>query len=160
MLLALVAPVTDAIPAPPVAAAAEQTRFYPQDADATAVLEAALGEAARSGKIALVVFGADWCHDSRGLAEVLTSSAFTGEFGSRYTLTFIDVGRPQSGAGRNLNLVARFGVKHLKSTPAMFAISPLGEQLNSKKDAISWRNAHSRGETAILEWMRELQDKD
>jgi hypothetical protein len=160
ILLALSVPATDAVPVPPVAAAAEQTNFYPQDADATAVLETTLGEASRSGKVALVVFGADWCHDSRGLADVLNSRAFASEFGSRFTVTFIDVGRPQTGAGRNLGLVARFGVKHLKSTPAMFAISPRGERLNTKKDAVSWRNAHSRGEAAILRWMRDLLDED
>lgn len=160
ILLALAAPAADAVATPPVAEAAKQTNFYPQDADATAVLDAALAEAQRSGRVALIVFGADWCHDSRALAEVLASSAFTDEFGSRFTVALIDVGRPQTRAGRNLDLVARFGVKRLKNTPAMFAISPQGERLNSKKDAVSWRNAHSRGEAAILEWMRDLLEED
>jgi thiol-disulfide isomerase/thioredoxin len=160
MLLALAVPAADAVATPPVAEAAKQANFYPQDADATAVLDAALAEAQRSGRVALIVFGADWCHDSRALAEVLASSAFTDEFGSRFTVALIDVGRPQTRAGRNLDLVARFGVKRLKSTPAMFAISPEGNRLNSKKDAIGWRNAHSRDETSILGWFRNLSDKD
>lgn len=160
LLLALAAPAADASPTPPVARVAEQRKFYPKDADGAAVLDAALAEASRSGEFSLVVFGADWCHDSRSLAEVLSSSAFTGEFGSRYSVTFIDVGRPQTGEGRNLELVARFGVKRMKGTPAMFAISPQGERINSKKDAVSWRNAHSRGEAAILDWIRNLPDRD
>ena len=44
---------------------------YPQDADASAVIDAALAQARDEDKQALIVFGADWCHDSRGLAEML-----------------------------------------------------------------------------------------
>jgi thiol-disulfide isomerase/thioredoxin len=157
LLLALGGPAGDAGAVPPTAAASEKPKFYPKDADARAVLDMALADAARDGKIALVVFGADWCHDSIGLAEVLSSSGFRGEFGARFLVTFIDVGRPQTGEGRNLDLVQRFGLKKLKGTPAMFAISPRGERINSKQDAASWRNAHSRGAAAILGWVRDLR---
>ena len=135
-------------------AASEATRFYPADADGAGVLDAALAEAAAQGRVAVIVFGADWCHDSRALARTLTSEAFSAEFGGRYGVTFIDVGKPQTGNGRNLDLVARFGIRKLKSTPAMFLISPRGKRINTRKDAIGWRNADSRGEAAILEWFR------
>jgi hypothetical protein len=75
-------------------------------------------------------------------------------------VTFVDVGKPQTGEGRNLDLVARFGVRHLKSTPALFAISPAGKRINGKKDAVSWRNAESRSEAAIFDWFRALADRD
>lgn len=135
-------------------AASEATRFYPVDADGASVLDAALAAAAAQGRVAVIVFGADWCHDSRALARTLTSDAFRAEFDSRYSVTFIDVGKPQTGNGRNLDLVARFGVRKLKSTPALFLISPQGKRINSRKDAIAWRNADSRGEAAILNWFR------
>lgn len=135
-------------------AASEATHFYPADADGASVLAAALAEAAAQGRVAVIVFGADWCHDSRALARTLTSDAFKAEFGGRYSVTFIDVGKPQTGNGRNLDLVARFGVRKLKSTPALFLISPQGKRINSRKDAIGWRNADSRGEAAILDWFR------
>lgn len=135
-------------------AASEATRFYPADADGASVLDAALAAAAAQGRVAVIVFGADWCHDSSALARTLTSDAFRAEFGSRYSVTFIDVGKPQTGNGRNLDLVARFGVRKLKSTPALFLISPQGKRINSRKDAIAWRNADSRGEAAILNWFR------
>jgi len=106
---------------------------------------------------AVVVFGADWCHDSRALGEVLSSDAFKTEFGGRYEVTFIDVGRPQTGEGRNLELVKRLGVKNLKSTPAMFVLRGDGKVLNGKKDALSWRNAESRGPDKILAWFRDFK---
>ncbi len=138
---------------------AEQPRklYYPVDADAAKVFEQALAKANADNAKAVVVFGADWCHDSRALGELLTSDAFKSEFGGRYEVTFIDVGRPQTGEGRNLELVKRLGVKDLKSTPAMFILRGDGKVLNGKKDAVSWRNAQSRGTDKILAWFRDFK---
>ena len=120
-------------------------------------LETAWRNAAEMGRLAIVVFGADWCHDSRALARTLTGDAFLREFGARYTVTFIDVGKPQTGEGRNLDLVESLGVKKLKSTPAMFVLNGIGKPLNSKADALSWRNADSRGEAKTLAWFRQFE---
>ena len=120
-------------------------------------MDAALDDAARSGRSAVLVFGADWCHDSIALAKLLTSDAFRAEFGKGYAVTFIDVGVPQRGQGRNIDLLARFKVKQLKGTPAMFVVGPDGKLRNSRKDALSWRNAESRGAAATLAWFRKLK---
>ena len=69
-------------------------------------------------------------------------------------MTFINVGRPQTGEGVNLDLVKQLGVKNLKSTPAMFVLRGDGKLLNGKKDAVSWRNAESRGDDKVLAWFR------
>ena len=144
-------------PEKPVAAAAAAKPFYDQKADARAAMETALADAAQSGRSAVLVFGGDWCHDSVALAQVLTSAAFKAEFGAGYSVTFIDVGVPQTGNGQNIELLARFKVKQLKGTPAMFVVGPNGALRNKRKDALSWRNAHSRGATATLEWFRKLK---
>ena len=140
-------------------ASAAPVAYYPEDADAAKVLDAALAAAKVEGKLAVVVFGADWCHDSQALARVLSSDAFKAEFGARFSVTFIDVGTPQIGQGRNLDLVGRFGIKRLEGTPAMVVISPKGKRLNSKSDAVSWRNADSRPVDAIFGWFRTVADK-
>jgi thiol-disulfide isomerase/thioredoxin len=140
------------------AAAQPRAIFYPQDADAAKVLDAALSTAKTDDKLAVIVFGADWCHDSQSLARVLTSDPFKSEFGARFAVTFIDVGTPQIGKGRNLDLAKRFGIKRLESTPAMVVISPKGKRLNSKTDAVSWRNADSRPADAIFGWFRRIAE--
>ena len=147
----------EAKPAAP--AMAEQTQFYPSDADAPAAFNAALTNAKAQNRLAVIVFGADWCHDSRALARVLRSDQFKTEFGARFAVTFINVGKPQTGAGTNLDLVKRLGVKNLKSTPALFVVSPAGKLLNGKQDAVSWRNAESRGAVGVLGWFRKLAVK-
>ena len=141
------------------AAGAVQLLYYPEAASGPAVLDQALAKAAASNHYAVIVFGADWCHDSRALAKALTSESFKTEFADRYDVTFIDVGTPQTGAGHNLDLVKQLGVKNLKSTPALFVISPQGKLLNGKKDAVSWRNAESRGSEAITAWFRGFGKK-
>jgi thiol-disulfide isomerase/thioredoxin len=145
----------------PVAAPTEAPKphklYYPVDIDAVKLFESALVKAELDNAKAVIVFGADWCHDSRALGEVLSSDAFKAEFGSRYEVTFIDVGRPQTGEGRNLELVKRLGIKDLKSTPAMFVLRADGKVLNGKKDAVSWRNAESRGTDKILAWFRDFK---
>lgn len=145
------------LPDKPAAAAAAPS-FYDPKADAPAAMAAALAKAAQAGHSAVLVFGADWCHDSVALAKVLTSAAFAAEFGPAYSVTFIDVGIPQRGQGRNIALLARFKVKELKGTPAMFVVGPDGKLRNSRKDALSWRNAESRGAAATLDWFRKLEN--
>ena len=144
-------------PAP--ATEAPKVVYYPVEADAIKVYSAAVVHATLSNANAVIVFGADWCHDSRALGEVLTSAAFKREFGNRFEVTFINVGRPQTGEGRNLALVQRLGVKNLKSTPALFVLRGDGKLLNGKKDAVSWRNAESRGADKVLAWFRGFDKK-
>ena len=133
-----------------------EQKFFIETPDDEAMLKAELAKAKAAGKLAVILFGADWCHDSRSLAKVLTSPAFTAEFGPRFAVIFVDVGVPQAGQGRNLDLVKHYGVKHMKGTPAMFVISPNGKRLNSKKDAVSWRNAESRSQDYVFGWFRNL----
>ena len=139
---------------PPPAVKPDQVLYYPVSADGSRVFSNALAQSARNKTLAVIVFGADWCHDSRSLAKVLTSEDFRSQFDGRYEVTFINVGRPQTGEGVNLDLVKRLGVKDLKSTPALFVLRPDGKLLNGKKDAVSWRNAESRGTGKVLAWFR------
>jgi thiol-disulfide isomerase/thioredoxin len=147
------------MPVEPAAEKPVQRKFFIETADDTAMLDTALARARTEGKLAVIVFGADWCHDSQALGKVLTSAAFKQEFGARFAVIFVDVGIPQAGQGRNLDLVARYGVKKLKGTPALFVISPTGKRVNSKKDAESWRNADSRSAEDVLGWFRQLAIK-
>jgi len=97
---------------------------------------------------ALVVFGANWCHDSRVLAGWLLDPKNASFLRDRFETVFIDVATPQDGKGRNLDLAARYGLGDLRSTPAVVVLDH-GKRLNSIEDAKGWRNAGSRGNTAI-----------
>lgn len=125
-----------------------EARVYAAEADASADVEAALARAAASGKRVLLVMGANWCHDSRALAGWLETPRFAALVAEHYELVFVDVGMPQTGEGRNLEIAARFGLKEFKNTPALIVLTPDGRAVNLDT-ARDWRNAASRSEDAI-----------
>lgn len=160
LLLALLIAATPAseprLPVPPPAIASHKANpeglaFF-ADRDAQTDIDRALADAKRDGKTVLVILGANWCHDSVGLAGWLDTPRFMNMMRDRYRIVYVDVGTPQTGEGRNLDIARRFGIKKVKNTPLVMVISSDGILLNSKKDAISWRNAASRSEEDIYRY--------
>jgi len=146
------------VPAPPALSvpASAVTHYYPAAANAAAQVEGALAEARAGGRLPVLVFGADWCHDSTALAAVLKSELWQVYFGQRYSLIFIDVNRPTTGQGRNQDLIARFGIERMTGTPELLVIGRDGRPLNSIEDAHSWRDASDRSVTTIFKWFFKL----
>lgn len=157
--LALTAPALaeaqNSAPVPPVAVR-PATNYYPPEANAAAQVEGALAEARAGGRMAVLVFGADWCSDSVALAIVLKSEAFRAKLGDKFNPVFIDVNRPTRGEGRNQDLVNRLGIDKMTGTPEMLVIGRDGKPLNTIADAHSWRDAGNRGIDAIFAWFRAL----
>lgn len=133
----------------PAAPPHPEARAYAAEADAKADVDAALARAAQTGKRVLLVLGANWCHDSRALAGWLETPRFAALVAARYEVVFVDVGVPQTGEGRNLDIAARFGLAEVKGTPALLVLTAEGRALNLET-AASWRNAGSRSEDAIF----------
>lgn len=149
--LALLAPLGGcaASAAPPAFAATEGTGFFDPRADARTALDAAIARAAVSNRRVLVVFGANWCHDSRALARWLDGKVLQPVVAKSFELVFVDAGTPQTGRGRNLDLAERHGVTGITGTPTLLVLDGQGKLLNTPEDARSWRNAESRGEDAV-----------
>jgi hypothetical protein len=135
-----------------------EARLYAADADAMADVDAALARAAVSGKRVALVLGANWCHDSRALAGWLETPRFAALVTARYELVFVDVGMPQTGEGRNLDIARRFGLAEIKGTPALLVLEADGRAVNLES-AAKWRNAASRSEDAIYAELVALADK-
>ena len=125
---------------------------YFADRNAQFDVERALVDAKVSGKTVLVIMGANWCHDSVALAGWLDTPRFREMMRDRYQIVYVDVGTPQLGKGRNLDIAKRFGIGKVKNTPLLIMVSAEGKLLNSKKDAASWRNAASRNEDDIYRY--------
>lgn len=145
---------------PPVREASPEDRYstiaYDPTEDAESRLEWKLKDVATSGKNLLIIMGGNWCHDSAALANLIESPRFVGLITQKYEVLFVDVGVPQTGNGRNLEIAKLFGIKKIKGTPTLLVVSPQGKLLNSKKDAASWRNAASRDEDAVYRYFAEF----
>jgi hypothetical protein len=149
LLLLLLQPVAMHTEIAELAATDRTGQVFDKSRNAQTDVDVALDRAKTQGKMVLIILGANWCHDSRDLATWLESPRFKSMLDARYVLVFVDVGKPQTGDGRNLDMARRFGIKTMKTTPLVVIASPTGVRLNSKKDAIGWRNAASRSENEV-----------
>jgi len=125
--------------------------------DAMADVDAALARASANGKRVLLVMGADWCHDSRALAGWLETPRFAALTAQSYEVVYVDVGVPQTGEGRNLEIAKRFGLMEFPGTPALLVLTADGKAVNLDT-AASWRNAGSRSEDAIFAELAALAE--
>lgn len=116
-----------------------ETRPFDEKAIAQHDIDVALLAAKESGKRLLLVFGGNWCHDSRGLAAKFEREPLSSLMAKAYEIVWIDVGHRD----RNLDQLKRFGVKKIIGTPTVLILSPSGELLNS--DTVhDWRTAESK----------------
>ena len=122
--------------------------------DAMARVDAALEAAAANDSRALIVLGANWCHDSRALAGWLETERFQSLLAEHYELVYVNVGLPQTGDGHNLDIARRFG-HEVEGTPNLLVVTPEGLLVNGDT-ATTWRNSASRSEDAIYEELDEL----
>ena len=136
--------VTAAITAPPVHddhAAGDHDddpRPYDETRNAMADVDAALARSRETGRHALLVLGANWCHDSRGLARNFNDPRLASLIHENYVRVYVDVGRRD----RNISVAERFGVDEIRGTPTVIIVSPAGEVINA--DTVhDWRTAAS-----------------
>ena len=139
-------------------AALPDAKPYHPGADARVEVAAARAEAAVNDTRLLLVMGANWCHDSRALAGWLETPRFRQLVDENFALVFVDVGHPQSGEGRNLDIAAQFGLEDITGTPSLLVVTPEGTLVNPDT-ARSWRNAASRSEEAIYAELLELANR-
>tara|TARA_R110002033_G_scaffold26757_14_gene61341 strand:- start:31058 stop:31546 length:489 start_codon:yes stop_codon:yes gene_type:complete len=128
-----------AVPAHP------EARPFDAAADAGAAVDAALARARVADKKVILVMGANWCHDSRGLAGWFAEPRFAAMLDAKYELVYVDVGYKD----RNLDIARRFGMEEIRGTPTVLVLSSRGELLNPRS-APKWRNAASRDEDDIF----------
>ena len=152
LALALLAftPMSPAL-AEPATANHPEARPFDQSANATEQVNAALARARISGKRVIVVMGANWCHDSRGLAGWFAQPGFAAMLEPKYEIVYVDVGQKD----RNIDIARRFGIKSIKGTPTVLVLSTRGKLLN-RKSAPKWRDAASREEEDIFAYFDQF----
>jgi hypothetical protein len=117
------------------------TVLYPPSENAMAEVDAALARAGAAGRLALIVLGADWCHDSRALAERLQAEALAGLIAQHYETVLVDVGYLERGQ----DIVQPFGVPVYYATPTVLIVEPATGRLVNAGDRHQWGAAASIG---------------
>lgn len=120
------------------AAEGDNEPFHPS-ADAMADVDRTLEAARANDKLALIVLGANWCHDSLGLTDHFSTPDMQRVLSEKYELLLVDVGYLEHGT----DIVQRFGHPIIYGTPTVLVIDPeTGQQVN-EKSMHQWRAAAS-----------------
>ena len=114
-------------------------RLFQPSVDPLADVQRALSRAEKSDRLALVVLGANWCHDSRALASRLHRPPLAEIIQQHYELVFVDVGFLDKGRA----VTQQFGVAHFYATPTVLIIDPSNRALVNDEDRHIWGNAYS-----------------
>lgn len=131
----------------------DHPRPYDAEADAWEDLNATLMAAMQNGKRSIIVMGANWCHDSRGLAAHFEDPEFRANYITPFfEQVYIDVGEKN----RNIDIAQHFGLEEIKGTPTIFILNSDGEVLNFET-APTWRNAASRSEEEIIAYFESYR---
>lgn len=129
---------------------ANEARPYDETRDAQVDLAQALKDAATYNKRAMIVMGANWCHDSRALATHFETERFQTLLNPNYIVTYIDVGQKN----RNEDIVRNFGLPEgIVGTPTVIITDSAGTVLNLDT-APTWRNAASRTADETFEYFQ------
>ena len=116
----------------------EQFTFNPVE-DPMGDVEKALNGAIKQNKLLLLVLGAQWCHDSRGLASRFSDETLLEVIDNKYHTVFIDVGYLQD----RRNITQRFGYPSYFATPTVMVIEPKSERLLNAESMDIWAFAAS-----------------
>lgn len=117
-------------------------RVYIASADSMADVDAAIKRAQRAGTKAMIVMGANWCHDSRGFAARLDRPEFKALIAQYYELVYVNAGGKPGQKNQNRTISKRFGVDQIEGTPTIFIVRGDGTVINADS-AGYWRRAAS-----------------
>jgi len=136
--------------------AEESGELYLPSDDAMADVTAAIQAAKESNKLTLVVMGANWCHDSRGLASRLNQEPLKSLVDENYQTVFVDVGFLSKGK----EVITSIGPPVYYATPTVLIIDPVSGQLVNALDRHRWADAFSISMEESVEYFQRMAETD
>jgi len=117
-------------------------------------VESTLALAKAEQKLALFVLGAQWCHDSKGLAKNFSTPQMQQVLSANYQVLFVDVGYLESG----FELVKQFNQPIYYGTPTVMVVNPNTKQLLNKLTMRKWLNAYKVPLNEYVEYFSNLTE--
>ncbi len=102
-------------------------------------IDTKLLQAKKENKKLLLVLGAQWCHDSKGLAAKFSNDDMQQLLTDNFQTLFIDVGYYENG----FDVVSRFGMPIYYGTPTVMIIDANNSQLLNADSMQQWLSADS-----------------
>ncbi|NVJ99634.1 MAG: thioredoxin family protein [Alphaproteobacteria bacterium] len=120
--------------------------FHPSE-NAMAEVKGLLQKAADEHKLAMIIVGANWCHDSIGFMRHLDAPAVRAVVKKKYLTKTVDVGFLEHGK----DIVGLFGLKAIYGTPTVMIVDPATKQLLNADTIHHWRDAAAMSDDEVLE---------
>ncbi|MFT4655434.1 MAG: hypothetical protein ACI82S_003098 [Patiriisocius sp.] len=117
-------------------------------------VQTALQTAKSTNKLLLVVMGAQWCHDSRGLADNFEDEELSQLLSANYHTVFVDVGYFNDLS----HITQRFEQAHYYATPTVMVINPQTEHLINASDMNIWGGAYSIPLSEYIAYFSRYED--
>ena len=129
--------------------------YLPSD-DAVANVARVLETARENNKLALVVMGANWCHDSRALASRINKEPLKTLIDGQYETIFVDVGYLDKGK----TVISSLGPPVYYATPTVLIVDPVSGRLVNEQNRHLWADAYSISMEDSLEYFQQMADTD
>ena len=129
--------------------------YFPVMVDERAEVDAVLVRAAERDRLALIVIGANWCHDSEALMESLETPEAAAVLAAEYELGLVNVGLFEGG----YETASRFGQPVYTHTPTLLIIDPETEQLVNWGDHYIFRDAYKMEPADVTAYLVEKADR-
>lgn len=113
--------------------------LYTPASDALARVKASLAQAEHEDKLALVVLGAQWCHDSVGLSQRFSTDEMQSILSPRYVTQFVDVGYLED----RRDITTLLGYPNYFATPTVLIVEPKSKRILNIDTITVWQSADS-----------------
>ena len=122
--------------------------------DPVGALETGLDSARANNKLALVVMGANWCHDSRALAARLYEEPLRTVVNKYYEIIFVDVGYLEKGK----DVISSLGIPIYYATPTVLIIDPVDKRVVNARNRNLWANAANVSMTESVDYFAHFAE--
>jgi hypothetical protein len=112
---------------------------YTAHADPLQQAKDTLQKAKKQNKLALLVLGAEWCHDSVGLASNFSKPEMQTILAAQFETTFIDVGYLED----RRDVTSFVGYPNYFATPTVLIVNPDTNDVINVQSLRTWQSAYS-----------------
>lgn len=114
----------------------ERVNYFTISKDVKGDVKAAVKKAKNNNKLALIIMGANWCHDTRSLMESLDDPAMKTAL-EGYEVTRVNMDQYADA----LKVVKKYGKATVYETPTVMIIDPKTKKLVNRDTMHQWRDA-------------------
>jgi len=125
-------------------------KLYPPASAARQEIVQAIGNAAKTHKRVLVIFGADWCYDCHVLDSALKRPDIVPTLKANYEVVHVDVGQ----GDKNQDLMSEYQVPMSRGIPALAVLDDAGHLLYSQKNG-EFERARAMGPEDLLAFLNQ-----